>query len=74
MAGDDTLGFLFSRFNPRLEYNKAFDNFIRLFGRQLLVSLLSAMLIKQAKVKQAKLSRDLAKGESRVKAITSFLP
>lgn len=72
MAVDQTLGFLLLGLNPRLEYDEAFDKFIRLLSRQLSVSLSSARMMKRAKVKQAELSRDLAEGESRFKAITEL--
>lgn len=71
-AGEEVLGLLLIGLNPRRAYDEDYAGFIELLHRQLSMSLTSAALIEQAKVKQAELSKDLAEGESRFKALTEL--
>lgn len=71
-AGDESLGFLLIGLNPRRAYDEDYDGFVQLLNRQLSTSLTSAALMEQAKRKQAELSKNLAEGESRFKALTEL--
>lgn len=71
-AGEEVLGFLLIGLNPRRAYDEDYGGFVQLLSRQLSTSLTSAALIEQAKRKQAELSKDLAAGESRFKALTEL--
>ncbi len=71
-AGEVVLGLLFLGLNPRRAYDEDFDGFIKLLSRQLSTSLTAAVLIEQAKLKQAELSKNLAEGQSRFKALTEL--
>ena len=71
-AGEEVLGLLLIGLNPRRAYDEDYAGFIELLHRQLSTSLTSAALIEQAKLKQAELSKDLAEGESRFKALTEL--
>lgn len=71
-AGEEILGFLLIGLNPRRAFDEDYDGFVQLLSRQLSTSLTSAALMEQAKRKQAELSKDLAEGESRFKALTEL--
>lgn len=71
-AGEETLGFLLLGLNPRRAYDDDYGRFLDLLNRQLSTSLTTAALMDQAKVKQAELSKHLAEGESRFKALTEL--
>lgn len=71
-AGEEVLGFLLIGLNPRRAYDEDYDGFVQLLNRQLSTSLTSAALMEQAKRKQAELSKNLAEGESRFKALTEL--
>ena len=71
-AGEEILGFLLIGLNPRRAYDEDYAGFVELLNRQLSTSLTSAALMEQAKRKQAELSKDLAEGESRFKALTEL--
>ena len=71
-AGKSTGGFLLIGLNPRRPYDDHYDGFLQLLSRQLSTSLTSATLMHQARRKQAELSKDLAAGESRFKALTEL--
>ena len=71
-AGEETLGFLLIGLNPRRAYDEDYSGFVQLLNRQLSTSLTSAALMEQAKRKQAELSKNLAEGESRFKALTEL--
>lgn len=71
-AGGETLGFLLLGLNPRRAYDDDYGRFLDLLNRQLSTSLTTAALMDQAKVKQAELSKHLAEGESRFKALTEL--
>ena len=71
-AGEEVLGFLLIGLNPRRAYDEDYGGFVQLLSRQLSTSLTSAALIEQAKRKQAELSKDLAAGKSKFKALTEL--
>ena len=71
-AGEEILGFLLIGLNPRRAYDEDYSGFIELLNRQLSTSLTSAVLMEQAKRKQAELSKNLAAEESRFKALTEL--
>ncbi len=71
-AAKEITGFLVLGLNPRRAYDDDFDGFIQLLSRQLATSLTSAVLMEQAKQKQARLSKDVAESESRFKALTEL--
>ncbi len=71
-AGKKIAGFLLIGLKPRRAYDDEYDHFIQLPSRPLSTSLTSAVLMQQAKQKRAKLSKDLAEGESRFKALTEL--
>lgn len=71
-AGEEILGFLLIGLNPRRAYDEDYGGFVQLLNRQLSTSLTSAALMEQAKRKQAELSKNLAEGESRFKAMTEL--
>ena len=71
-AGEEVLGFLLIGLNPRRAYDEDYGGFVLLLSRQLSTSLTSAALMEQAKRKQAELSKDLAAGESKFKALTEL--
>lgn len=71
-AGEEVLGFLLIGLNPRRAYDEDYGGFLQLLNRQLSTSLTSAALMEQAKRKQAELSKDLAAGESKFKALTEL--
>ena len=71
-AGENIGGFFLIGLNPRRAYDDDYDGFIQLLSRQLSTSLTSAVLMDQAKRKQAELSKDLAEGEIRFKAMTEL--
>lgn len=72
VAGNETAGFLLMGLNPRRAYDDDYDGFIQLLSRQLSTSLTTAVLMDQAKQKQAELSKDVAESESRFKALTEL--
>ncbi len=71
-AAKEITGFLLLGLNPRRAYDDDYDGFIQLLSRQLATSLTSAVLMEQAKQKQARLSKDVAESESRFKALTEL--
>ena len=71
-AGEEVLGFLLIGLNPRRAYDEDYARFLELLNRQLSMSLTSATLMEQARRKQAELSKDLAAGESKFKALTEL--
>lgn len=71
-AAKEITGFLVLGLNPRRAYDDDFAGFIQLLSRQLATSLTSAVLMEQAKQKQARLSKDVAESESRFKALTEL--
>lgn len=71
-AGEETLGFLLLGLNPRRAYDDDYGRFLYLLNRQLSTSLTTAALMEQANLKQAELSKHLAEGESRFKALTEL--
>lgn len=71
-AGEEILGFLLIGLNPRRPYDEDYAGFVQLLSRQLSTSLTSAALMEQANRKQAELSKDLAEGESKFKALTEL--
>ena len=54
-AAKEITGFLLLGLNPRRAYDDDYDGFIQLLSRQLATSLTSAVLMEQAKQKQARL-------------------
>lgn len=71
-AAGEITGFLLVGLNPRRAYDDDYDGFIQLLSKQLAQSLTSAVLMEQAKQKQARLSKDVADSESRFKALTEL--
>ena len=71
-AGKQTRGFFLACLNPRRAYDEDYSGFIKLLGRQLSTSLTAAVMMEQAKQKQAELSKDLAEGESRFRVLTEL--
>ena len=71
-AGEEMLGFLLVGLNPRRAYDEDYARFLELLNRQLSMSLTSATLMERARRKQAELSKDLAAGESKFKALTEL--
>lgn len=71
-AGEEILGFLLMGLNPRRAYDEDYGGFLELLKRQLSTSLTSAAWMEQAKHKHAALSKTLAEGESRLKALTEL--
>lgn len=60
LAGTRTLGFLLIGLNPRRPYDDDYQRFIKLLSGQLSTALHSAVLMEQASLNQAELSRQLA--------------
>lgn len=60
LAGSRTLGFLLIGLNPRRPYDDDYQRFIKLLSGQLSTALHSAVLMEQASLNQAELSRQLA--------------
>ncbi|KAL8918100.1 MAG: hypothetical protein Q9208_007540 [Pyrenodesmia sp. 3 TL-2023] len=60
--------------NPRKAYDGDYEQFIELLNRQLATSITSADLMDQARINQAKLSRQVADGEARFKIMTETNP
>lgn len=71
-AAEEITGFLLLGLNPRRAYDDDYDGFIQLLSRQLATSLTSAVLMEQARQNQARLSKDVAEGESRFRALTEL--
>lgn len=60
--------------NPRKAYDSDYDQFVELLNRQLATSITSANLMDQARINQAKLSRQVVDGEARFKVMTVTNP
>ena len=60
--------------NPRKAYDSDYDQFVELLIRQLAASITSADLMDQARINQAKLSRQVVEGEARFKIMTETNP
>lgn len=60
--------------NPRKAYDSDYEQFVKLLNRQLATSITSADLMDQARINQAKLSRQVADGEARFKIMTETNP
>ena len=58
-AGNKVLGFLLIGLNPRRAYDEIYKQFVQLLSRQLSTSMSSAVLIEQAALSKAELSKQL---------------
>ena len=75
LASEDyLLGFLISGLNPRRAFDKDHQQFVQELGRQLTAVLASALSFDQAQKREARLSKELADSERRIRKMAEVAP
>ncbi len=74
LSAERVLGFLVACINPRRPYDQEYSRFAQGLSRQLSSTLSTILAHEQAEVREARLSRELAESEKRIRRMAEMAP